>query len=52
MLLVEILLIERFEALTEWIPGIIAATALAGAILAAERARVAVLKHRARLGTY
>ncbi|UOR00407.1 hypothetical protein MUN77_09500 [Leucobacter allii] len=47
---VEILVVDRFPALVDWIPSIISVTALLGAVLVVERARSAVLAHRRRDG--
>lgn len=50
VLAVEVILIDRFQALTEWIPLLIGMTALLGALWAVERARAAVLKNRREFG--
>ena len=50
VLAVEVILIDRFQALTEWIPLLIGMTALLGALWAVERARAAVLKKRRVFG--
>lgn len=46
VLAAEVILVDRFDALTEWIPLLIGVTALLGALWAVERARAAVLKKR------
>lgn len=50
VLAVEVILIDRFRALTEWIPLLIGVTALLGALWAVERARAAVLRKRREFG--
>ncbi len=50
VLALEIVLIERFPALTEWIPLIVGVTALAGALVAVQRTRIAILQRRAETG--
>lgn len=50
VLAVEVILIDRYPALTEWIPLLIGVTALLGALWAVERARAAVLRKRREFG--
>ena len=50
VLALEVILVDRFEVLIDWIPLAIGATSLLGALWAVERARAAVLRRRRESG--